>query len=125
MLILSRVCADFHDRQGRMVFSVRPDTRLIFVEAPESIQEDPLFAMLLAEGSLEAPQSAVRRRQLENDPVGKTDAAGAGLPETGIAAEPEASPEAETLPPEEEAAAGKTKAAGKTSGKRGTAEPTA
>ena len=88
MLILSRVCAEFHDSGGRLLLSVRPENLLSFIEAPEEIQADPLFALLQRDGSLEAVRSVSQRRQLENDPLADTAADGrkASLP----SAEPEA-----------------------------------
>jgi hypothetical protein len=68
MLILSRVCAEFHDASGNVLFRVTPQTRLTFQEAPEAIREDPLFRMLLAERSLEVSDNGPRKRKLENDP---------------------------------------------------------
>ena len=68
MLIISRVCAEFHDRNGAKLFAITPDTRLSFQEAPESIKQDPLFQMLVNDGSMEVSTSAVRRKMLENDP---------------------------------------------------------
>ena len=68
MLLLSRVCAEFHDRTGAAVFTVTPRSRLTFVEAPESIREDPLFEMLLNDRSIEVTEEKARRKQLENDP---------------------------------------------------------
>ena len=68
MLLLSRVCAEFHDRTGDAVFTVTPRSRLTFVEAPESIREDPLFEMLLNDRSIEVTEEKSRRKQLENDP---------------------------------------------------------
>ena len=68
MLILSRVCAEFHDRSGAAVFTVTPSMRLTFVEAPESIREDPLFQMLINDRSIEVSDNIVRKKQLENDP---------------------------------------------------------
>ena len=59
MLILSRVCADFHDARGNLLFSIRPPQRLTFVEAPDAIREDPLFQMLVNEGSLEASPAGI------------------------------------------------------------------
>ena len=68
MLILSRVCAEFTNRRGQVVFTIPPSKLLSFLEAPEEIREDPLFDSLLADGSLEAVQSLDQRRQLEADP---------------------------------------------------------
>ena len=87
MLILSRVCAEFRDHTGAVVYRVTPDTRLTFREAPDSIREDPLFQMLVDEGALEASITPVRRKQLEADPLTGADAAG----RTDPAARPKAS----------------------------------
>ena len=76
MLILSRVCADFRNRKGELVHRVTPLNRLTFHEAPESIREDPLFRMLVEEGSLEAAASPAAKKQLEADPLEGADAAG-------------------------------------------------
>ena len=76
MLILSRVCAEFRDHTGAVVHRVTPETRLTFREAPESIREDPLFRMLVDEGSLEASVTPLRRKELEADPLADADAAG-------------------------------------------------
>ena len=90
MLILSRVCAEFRDHTGAVVHRVTPETRLTFREAPESIREDPLFHLLLEEGSLEAAVTPARRKGLEAEPQKGTDAAGrksrqarAGTPAAG------------------------------------------
>ena len=40
MLILSRVCVSFHDKQGGTLFRVTPAERLTFVEAPEAIRQE-------------------------------------------------------------------------------------
>ena len=71
MLILSRVCAEFHDHTGAAIFTVTPQTRLTFQEAPEAIREDPLFRMLLDDRSIEVSDSGPRKKQLENDPEAK------------------------------------------------------
>ena len=75
MLILSRVCVQFHDKQGAPIFRITPANRLTFVEAPEAIRQDPLFALLVAERSLEVAQSVSQKKALENDPETVTDAA--------------------------------------------------
>ena len=68
MLILSRVCAAFHDKGGEEIFKITPSMRLTFQEAPETIRQDPLFQMLQNERSIEVTDDIVRRKQLENDP---------------------------------------------------------
>ena len=82
MLILSRVCAEFRDRTGAVIHRVTPETRLSFREAPDAIREDPLFRMLVEEGSLEASVTPLRRKELEADPLAETDAAGRKEPAT-------------------------------------------
>ena len=81
MLICSRVCAEFHDRNGIKIFSVTQATRMCLIEAPESITQDPLFHLLLNEGSLEAVQSVPQRERLEKDPAKGSDASGKLLPQ--------------------------------------------
>ena len=68
MLLLSRVCAEFRDASGVPLFRVTPRTRLTFQEAPEAIRQDPLFAMLLSDRSIEVTESGPRRKALENNP---------------------------------------------------------
>ena len=80
MLILSRVCADFTDRNGRTVFSVTPDKLLSFLDAPDDIRQDPLFDLLTADGSMEAVHSVEKRKALEADPAAGTDAEGRRKP---------------------------------------------
>ena len=87
MMMLSRVCALFRNRAGKELYTVTPEKRLtILDDVPEEIQEDPLFDLLVADGSIEVSLSASRRRMLEQDPVQETDA-------TGKAPKPEAEPE--------------------------------
>lgn len=74
MLILSRVCAEFHDPAGQTIFTVRRQDLLSFLEAPEAIQFDPLFQLMLKDGSLEAVRSVEQRRELEADPATPTTA---------------------------------------------------
>ena len=76
MMILSRVCAQFRDARGNVIFTVDPSNWLTFVEAPEAIQEDPLFQMLVEDGSLDASITPAKRKTLENDPTAGTDASG-------------------------------------------------
>ena len=80
MLILSRVCAEFRDHTGAIIHRVTPETRLTFREAPEAIREDPLFQMLVSEGSLEAAVTSVQRKKLEAEPLEGTDATGRKVP---------------------------------------------
>ena len=104
MMILSRVYAQFRDARGNVIFTVDPSNWLTFVEAPEAIQEDPLFQMLVEDGSLDASITPAKRRTLENDPTAGTDASGkkvgkpaakksSSMAESAEPAKPEAKPE--------------------------------
>lgn len=101
MLILSRVCAEFHDETGAPLFTVTPSRRLTFVEAPEAIRGDPLFRLLVEDGSLEAAvhpdQQALR--SLEQDPLQHTDAD--GKKSGGAARRSSAAKRSAEKPPEE------------------------
>lgn len=91
MLILSRVCVDFHNKKGELVHRVNAANRLCFHEAPDSIQEDPIFQMLVNDGSLEAGVTAARKRTLETDPTAGTTAEGRRIaaPSGGNSGDPE------------------------------------
>ena len=80
MLIISRVCAEFHDKKGTPLFNVTPAMRNLVTEAPESIRQDPLFDMLIQDGSLEAVTNIAQRQRLENDPGAGHDATGKLIP---------------------------------------------
>ena len=100
ILILSRVCAEFRDCAGQTVFTITPDKLLSFLEAPEAIREDPLFDMMLRDGSLEAVQSVSQQRNLEADPKADTTAEGKKPAKSrGKAAAAEADPTAESAQP--------------------------
>lgn len=76
MLILSRVCVDFRSPEGVSLFEVKPSMLNTFQEAPDAIQHDPLFSLLVSDGSLEAVVSAARKKELEKDPIQDTDPSG-------------------------------------------------
>ena len=76
MLMMSRVCAEFHDAKGVPIFTVTPTRRNTFVMAPEEIREDPLFQMLVNDGALTADVTPAERRNLENDPMAGVTAEG-------------------------------------------------
>ena len=69
MTILSHVCVDFYDKQQNLIFSVSPNLLNCILTAPDEIQQDPIFDMLLADHSLEAVQTIDQKKWLENDPT--------------------------------------------------------
>ena len=93
MLIVPFVCAEFHDKAGAPIHTIRPVDLKQICEVPDAIAQDPLYAMLVEDGSIRAPETREVLRQLENDPVQKPvkaeekpDAAPAEAPAEGTAA---------------------------------------
>ena len=76
MLILSHVCVDFHDAAYNTIFRITPAQLNMLIEAPDAIRKDPLFDLMVAEGSLRANLSLSDQRQLENDPTAGVTADG-------------------------------------------------
>ena len=76
MLILSRVCAEFHDKNGAVIHRITPAMIGLFHDAPEAIRGDLLFDMLLQDGSIKTPEDARKDRNLERDPMGGATADG-------------------------------------------------
>ena len=76
LTIVCHVAAEFHDRTGKTVFTVSPSDTDRIIQAPEEIQEDPLFGMLTGDGTLQAVASLEDKRRLENNPLTGIDAEG-------------------------------------------------
>ena len=96
MLILSRVCADFYDRRNTLLFRISPQDLGLFVDAPESIREDPLFRMLVDDGSIKFPEDAKSNRALENDPYAGATAEGKEIKPKKAKTKAEPKPKPET-----------------------------
>ena len=70
MKLLSRVCADFTDGKGNVIYRITPADRLVYKDdAPEAIRGDLLFQMLVADGSVEVIETVEQRKKLESDPT--------------------------------------------------------
>ena len=104
MKMLCRVCADFQDKRGNVIYRIRPEDRLVYKDdVPEAIRDDLLFRMLVADGSIEVIETVEQRKKLENDPAAGTDAAGKKTePKTVKAAKAEKKPEAAGGPAEQD-----------------------
>ena len=100
MLIIASVCAEFRDRHGNTVYRIKAEDLNLFREAPESVKEDPLFDLLVADGSIRFPEDAVSRKKLENDPTAGQTASGKSV-EKALKAEktPDPGDGAETAQP--------------------------
>ena len=69
MTIVPYVCAEFHDRTGAVLYSVKSrQLGTMIFDAPDSIRQDPLFGMLVADGSFRIPQDEKEKKLLENEP---------------------------------------------------------
>ena len=97
MLILARVCADFYDRNRNLLHRILPVHLGTFHEAPDSIRQDPLFQMLVDDGSIKYPADAAKDRALEQDPYAGADATGKDIrPKVETKPKTETKPKAET-----------------------------
>ena len=85
MLIVPRVCAEFHSPTGEILFTVHPHMLGSIVEAPESIRQDLLFQMLVNDGSLKAVENAADKKAMENDPMAGVNAEGKSEADAAIA----------------------------------------
>ena len=72
MLILARVCADFYDKKRNLIHRITQRDLGLFRDVPESIQQDPLFQMLVDDGSIKFPADATKDKALEQDPFAGT-----------------------------------------------------
>ena len=73
---MCRVCAQFRDKRGNVIFTVNQGLMDKFTEVPDAIREDPLFEMLCADHSIEANLTPVQRKTVENDPMAGMDPSG-------------------------------------------------
>lgn len=71
MMIVAFACAEFHDKSGAVIHTIRPEDLRIVTEAPEAIRQDPLFDMMVRDGSLRVPVTKAEVKKLENDPEPK------------------------------------------------------
>ena len=82
MLIVSRVCAEFHDQHGNPVFRITPAMLGGFIQMPEEVKEDLLFHQLVRDGSITYARTDADRIRLENDPMANTNADGSEIRDT-------------------------------------------
>ena len=69
MLAIPYVCAEFRDRAGNQLFRITPPMLRNFTEIPETVKQDPLFAMLVQDGSIQIPETAAQKKLLEKEPM--------------------------------------------------------
>ena len=73
MFAVPYACAEFHDAHGNVLYRITADQLRITTEMPESIRQDPLFALMIKDESLRAPDSKLELKILENDPDAKIE----------------------------------------------------
>ena len=110
MFMLCRVCAQFRDARGKEIFTVDRGMLNQFMEVPDAIRQDPLFAMLLADGSIKTNVSPAEQKTLESDPMADAEPDGKQKTVKAKSAKPKAEAKAneeanmkdggETAPPE-------------------------
>ena len=71
MLVVPYVCAEFHDKSGEVIHRIHAHELRTITEVPEAVQQDPLFALLVKDELLKAPDSKLDLMALENDPDAK------------------------------------------------------
>ena len=108
MRIVSRVAAAFYRRDHTPIFEVNARDLLVILDAPDELKSDPLFGMLVKEGSLQVINSEETQKLVELDPKQGTNAEGRKM----TTPEPEAVPD-ETAAQETTAPAKKTAAKSK------------
>lgn len=69
MRIVSRVAAAFCRPDRSIIFEVRPADILVILDAPDEIRNDPLFPLMVNEGSLQVITNIALQKELEADPV--------------------------------------------------------
>ena len=92
MKILSRVCAEFKDKQGNVIYRIGPADRLVYRDdVPEAIKQDLLFGALVAEGSIDVIETAAGKKAAEQDPTAGALADGRRIaaPSGGNSGDPE------------------------------------
>jgi len=76
MLILSRVCAEFYDKHNNLLDRITAKDLGIFREISDTVKQDPLFQMLIDDGSIKYPADDAKDKALEQDPFAGTTAEG-------------------------------------------------
>ena len=76
MRIVSRVAAAFYRRDHTLIFDLPARNLLVILDAPDEIRSDPLFDLLVKEGSLQVVNSTETQKVIEMDPKQGTNAEG-------------------------------------------------
>ena len=83
MRIISYVCADLYDGNRSRSFRIRPTDRGLLMDVPDWVSADPLFKMLVSDGSVRVAETRAEEKILENNPMVGVDAEGRGIAVAG------------------------------------------
>ena len=76
-MMICYVCADFYDKNKKLIYRILPsDIRTILADPPEEVWEDPLFKMLVEDGSIAFAKDDKELQMLEKEPMLGIDATG-------------------------------------------------
>ena len=103
MRIIAYVCSDLYDRTHTRVHRIRRTDLGVLADAPDWIAEDPMFRLLVKDGSVKVAESRAAEKVLENNPMAGINAEGR---EIALAADNEPTPGDKAAKPR----AGKSKA---------------
>ena len=110
MRIMSKVCAEFHTKSGEFLFKITPDKLLALIDAPDEIQQDPLYGLLIGDHLLEVIVTKADQKRLENDPdkpaKAEKPAKSARIPKAEKPVQPSNPAETDNLTPTTEVPAG-------------------
>ena len=99
MLILARVCADFYDKNRNLIGRIVPKDLGRFIDLPEAVKQDPLFKMLVDDGSIKYPADDAKDKALEQDPFAGATAEGKEIkPKTTAKPKTESKPKTAAKP---------------------------
>ena len=103
MRILSRVCADFYDVNNNLIHRFTRRDLGVYNDVPDAIRQDPLFQMLVDDGSILLADTPIKQKTIENDPYAgatadgrSTDAATVKAKSARTKTEPKSAAKAET-----------------------------
>ena len=75
-LIISHVAVLFRDKNGVKIFEIPAEKINEMIMAPVAIKEDPIFGLLVEDGSIEVADTKAKKQRLENTPEAGVDAEG-------------------------------------------------
>lgn len=79
LTLISYVAVDFwNSKTGEMIFRIPKEKRGLIIKAPEAIQVDPMYGMLIEDGSIRVVDKK-EAKALENDPMKDVNAEGKSL----------------------------------------------